>query len=110
VLHTLSSIGAPITSQSSPPCCGGGVVQFRCRICSPIPQDLEHSVKLDQDEYPPLIGQGWVLHSTVSFVAPEQFMPPCLGDGLEQLLVLTLEPLPHDLEQLVKLDHELNPP
>ena len=48
-LHGLNSLLFP--SQSCPPCRGGGLLQFRNRICSPPLQALEHvdhSVQVDQ--------------------------------------------------------------
>ncbi len=57
-----------------------------------------------------VVGQVWVLHERLLTVLPEHGLPPLLGAGLEQVLLLDLTPPPQVLEQLVQLPHEDQPP
>ena len=43
------SILEPISVQSLPPCCGGGLVQERVLVVVPSPQVAEQAVQLDHD-------------------------------------------------------------
>lgn len=42
-----------------------------------------------------ILGQGVNEHEVVSVVDPEQPAPAPTGEGLEQLLVLCFDPVPH---------------
>lgn len=55
-----------------PPCCEGGLLQFRYRDFIPSEQVLLHSVQLDHSPHPPSIGHGINWHISVSVALPVQ--------------------------------------
>ena len=58
----------------------------------------------------PLIGHGRKLQFLDIKSNPVQFLPPLLGGGLVQALLLTCSPLPQVLEQSDQSDQSVHPP
>ena len=57
-----------------------------------------------------LPGQEVSLQLFACLYSPVQFWPPSAGTGLEQVLLLDCDPVPHVLLHVVQADQRLNPP
>lgn len=57
-----------------------------------------------------LPGQEVSLQLFACSYSPVQFWPPSAGTGLEQVLLLDCDPVPHVLLHVVQADQRLNPP
>ena len=57
-----------------------------------------------------LPGQEVSLQLFACLYSPVQFWPPSAGTGLEQVLLLDCDPVPHVLLHVVQVDQRLNPP
>ena len=57
-----------------------------------------------------LPGQEVSLQLFACSYSPVQFWPPSAGIGLEQVLLLDCDPVPHVLLHVVQADQRLNPP
>ena len=112
-------------TQSFPPAEGGGLLHFRSLFCVPAPQVFVHAEKGPHGPNLPLTmlyyktshlmlnksvlthsfeislyylclpGQGRVLHSLASCLAPIQSFPPAEGGGLLHFLSRFCNPVPH---------------
>ena len=108
IWQSLDSFNSP--TQSSPPCCGAGLVQVRSRSCVPSPHDFEHVENGVQLVRPPSIGHSLILHWRWLLLGPSQSLPPWRGAGSVQFLSLVWMPLPHDSEHGVNAPQEVYTP
>ena len=83
VAHAVSAFeAAPL--QSSPPCCGGGLVHVRRWVRVPVrPHAVtEHASSAPHADQPPWIGHGAVEHGVVLVAEPLHSLPRNCGAGL----------------------------